>query len=289
MFGDYIFPVRVAVLLLVVPVLTGCAGMHDTLYRGYSVDPLLPESPSEIASLTQITMFKKALTKEGVVSENCVSDLGCTLSEKSAVVVGLMAASDRQCNEHVKSIFGNDAAYNLGFGTATNLFAGAATVAGSIGAKTLFSSIALFSNAERSLVNEVVYKTMLGTAITTKIKESRLATKQHIWARLEDSSAEYPLDIAIHDVVDYHYQCSFMNGLELALKEGTQKTSTQNRIDSLNKSLVLLKMHLDNRHAELKKDQNADHIIQTDPFYSSIKNQIDAIGKELVKLELSNN
>ena len=264
--------------------LVSCSTLSSTLYHDYSVEGMTKEN---LKKDNTVLNLKNTLREENLISDSCKNNISCTQAEISSVGVGLISVSDYLCNEHTKSIFGNDAAYNIGFGTATNLFAGAAAVAGSVGAKTLFSSIALFSNAERSLVNETVYKTMISTAITTKIKESRQTAKSVIMTRLIGSNSQnYSIDLVISDVLDYHYKCSFMNGLELALKEGTQQSSKDRRINELRETLSRLQLQLDIRTKEI--NTLSDAAKKEDPVLSGYKIRIDAINEQLKVLETSN-
>jgi len=73
----------------------------------------------------------------------------------------------------MKTILGNEAAFNIVTCTLTNGFSGAATIVAGEITKSVLSGAAFFSNAERSLVNETVYKSELVTAVTKKIRETR--------------------------------------------------------------------------------------------------------------------
>lgn len=78
--------------------------------------------------------------------------------------------------------------------------------------------------AERSLANEVVYRNQLVPAITQKILEKCRDARLVLARRYADDATVYPVRAAIADAVEYHYTCSFMVGLQWALKEGTDPT-----------------------------------------------------------------
>ncbi|MFD0913868.1 hypothetical protein [Methylophilus luteus] len=305
---------------------TGCAQLQKHWYRDYlppqllpeqstsnnyikPADPIIPQPPSKtvtqtekpaettssnvtnMSELRRVLNFKKTLHEEKIITELCASNDRCSKEERNAVAAGLMVVSDNICNEHVKTIFGNDAAFNLGFGTATNLFAGAATVAASTGAKTLFSALALFSNAERSLVNETVYKTMISTAITAKIRESRKGLRTTIINNLDTKdNDEYVFDRAIQDVIEYHNSCSFINGLELALKEGTQNNSANKRL-TLNQTLRSVSLDYDTRKAQFisrnkdKSESEIEAMLEADEYAKGLKNRIISLQNALKTLE----
>lgn len=168
-------------------------------------------------------------------------------SQRNAAIAGLMAISDELCVDHVKTIYGNEAAYNLAFGTAANLFSGAATVASSSSAKTLFSSISLFSGAEKSLINETVYKTMLVTSISKKIREGRKDQRNTLVKRLhKDTIADFSMNEAISSVMEYHNTCSFMYGMEKALEEGHQNGTEMKKL-ALERQLQRLQLEVQSK------------------------------------------
>ena len=136
----------------------------------------------------------------------------------------VIARSDAACNEHLTSIYANDAGYNILLGTLTSLFTGAATVMSGLRAKSNLAALGFLANSERSLINDVVYKTVLVPAIHTKIVETRDVRRTSFRGLYSKSLVEYPASLALSDALNYHYTCSFMEGMRLALKEGTNET-----------------------------------------------------------------
>jgi hypothetical protein len=276
---------KLVCLVFIISTFSACSTLKEYAYRDYGVAPLKPSD----SSLSEIKEELKSTFLE------CNSDNKCKQSElpnnkpqRNAATAGLIIVSDELCQEHVRSIFGNEAAYNLTFGTLTNLFAGAATVAASKGAKTLFSSIALFSNAERSLVNETVYKTMLVTTVTKKIKEGRTEKRIAILQRMRNDDIEqYTLNESISDVMDYHNTCSFMYGLERALEEGTEngavrkklvlQREVQNLVNEYDVRTKLLTIKGSNGATDTPPDPN-------DPQLSALKVRIDLLNKQINNL-----
>jgi hypothetical protein len=155
---------------------------------------------------------------------------------RNITVSALMMTSEELCIAHRKTMYGNDAAANIAFGTFTGLFAGAAAVVSHEATQSLLAALAAFSNAERSLVNETVYKTILVPAVDRKIGEIRATKAASINASLQGDLDAYPVTVALNEVVAFHYSCSFMTGLERALAEGTQGTTAQ-RILKLRETL----------------------------------------------------
>lgn len=213
----------------------GCAqlnaDMKQSLYGDYAISPLKVERNGTYAQLVSALTTAPAENVPPLVSASCFgsgvpADASCQAS-RNAAIAALMVTSEDLCVAHRKTIYGNDAAANIFFGTLTSLFAGAATVIHPATTKSILAALATLTNSERSLVNETVYKTMIVSAVDRKIVESRLTAATAIKARFTESVTSYPLAMAVTDVVEFHYSCSFMNGLERALTEGTQNTTPQ--------------------------------------------------------------
>jgi len=242
-----------------VALLSGCSAFQDSWYRDYGVQPL------SIDDKSPAVVLRKALVKngsEGIVDASCfdaplaasTNATSCQQQRNSAIAV-LLTASDDLCQAHLKTIFGNDAAFNIATGSIATLFSGAAAISGSASAKSALAAISTFSNAERSLVNETVYKNMIVTAVTKKIREARATKVAAILpSDLTKSMSDYPMVLAIRDVLDYHYSCSFMFGLEKALEEGTQ-SGIDGKKAKLEQERNALQLYLDTRAANKSLDQ----------------------------------
>lgn len=157
---------------------------------------------------------RKALISEDCITATSTSDtLGKCRIQRNNAIYTLMTGSEQVCLIHRRSIYGRDASFNMTAGTLTSLFAGISTVATPAVSKSIFSALAMFSNSERSLVNEVVYKQMIISAVDDKIQQTRetkaIAITQHL---KDDDISAYPLSKGINDFMDYHNSCSFMEG-----------------------------------------------------------------------------
>lgn len=255
--------------------LVGCASTKDWAMQDYAATPLSEAAKSGPTALTSI---KASLISNSAVPQACFEngDESTCRGPRNAATAGLMAASDEICVTHVRTIYGNEAAYNLTLGTMTNLFAGAAAIAEQASKKSLFSGLALFSSAERSLINETVYKTMLVTAVSRKIREGRLEHRNAILTKLRNETvASYSLTEGVLDVLAYHHTCSFMYGLEKALEEGNQNGTERRK-------LML--------EAELRRLLAESRLVQAQPnsveqaYVDGLKSRITAISKEVQEM-----
>ncbi len=258
---------RVAICLACVASLASCGSFEsfkNKAYADYAIHPLATKDmatslPDGRGGSTQENLFS-ILTQSKLVSSECLAlDSSSTdanklkqcATERMQLISSLMMVSENLCVAHRRTIYGNEAVLNSTLGSSTNFFAGAAAITSGATA-SLYSALALFSNAERSLFNEAVYKNMIVAAVDDKIVETRSVKADAIYARLTGSKSqagappsmeEYPIPWALHDFYDFHYSCAFMNGLRLALKEGTQDTPEKKR-SRLQKRLMELNLEI---------------------------------------------
>ncbi|HIQ44625.1 MAG TPA: hypothetical protein EYH47_17950 [Pseudomonas oleovorans] len=255
--------------------LVGCSWFNDSnIYDGYAVDPVSTESIKYYRS------FRAELSSAGLVPGECFKNPipaaqrdNCTLARNSTASA-IVLASESICLTHRKKIYGNEAAFNITAGTFTNLFAGAATAATAQTGKTILSSLALFSNAERSLVNESVYKQALVYAIDKKIVESRESKANSIYTKLESQNIDqYSIDRTLVDVYSFHNSCSFMEGLRLALQEGTQENGAH-KLERLKNNLTQLGREVD---VQCDDDPNAIVCKETENRFKSLSDTIKTL------------
>ena len=288
-------------IILILPLLTSCGSLKKFgLYDDYGV-PELSESYSENKKgllLSALLEQKKVVDINGVETKQPLLPMYCINysilsseeeSECSAlrtIIAGdLIAISNEMCEAHKRSIWGNEASFNMITSTLTNIFSGAATVVTGGTGQAALAALALFSNAERSLGNEIVYKNMLAHAIVQKITEQRTTLRNSITTNIKASSIknyyDYPINLALNEVIDYHNACSFMSGLELAIKEGTKDKKPQ-QITKLENQLSILTTQIDARKLYLKNNnianqENDKHLISLNKRYDRASANLDVL------------
>ncbi len=281
---------KYVLMILTALLLCSCWSLFDNLiYRDYSIRPL--EYDKQYSDLYNNLFGDAANGKmdakcrgKDLLSDDQLNKL--CVYQRNLLIGDLIAISDGMCEKHMKTILGNEATVNIITGTLTNAFSGAATITtGAIG-KSILAGLAFFSNSERSLVNETVYKSVLVPAIIKKINEIRLNERNAIMTKYEANKGgkyeDYPLNFALADIIKYHQTCSFMLGLQKALEEGTQPATGQDRA-SLEQKLKVLVLEKDNRISELRhqKPTITDEEIKKDSYIIYLDGQIDAITKKL--------
>lgn len=269
--------------------LAGCStfGFQGKLYEDYAAKDLdYKENKGRLQIIIEEIREMK-IGDDRIIEDDCISaspsDSDACLWGRNLIIADMVSASNKVCTDHMKTIFGNEASFNIFTGTLTNAFSGAATVAGGELTKSILSAIAFFSNAERSLVNESVYKSILIHAVTQKIREAREAKFRSIKQNIDSKDIkEYPVTTAIFDVLNYHESCAFMFGLEKALIEGTQDT-THADIGILTQKLSLIQLQLDERE---KTVISAGGTIASDNSYIKLQERYDAVSDKLKALEI---
>ena len=212
--------------------LCGCASVRNA---DYAVAPLNKAALGDYEALVKALQTASG-SDAALVDKACFGTAFTTPSAeqcraaRNQAMAALVMGSETMCVDHRRSIYGNEASANIALGSMTNLFAGAASVVTSVHGKSVLAALALFSNSERSLVNETVYKQMLVTAVDRKIVELRDVKGQALYNSLKLPITDYSMHEALRDLTAFHASCSFMTGLEKALDEGTQGGEAQKRI-----------------------------------------------------------
>lgn len=268
-------------LLIVAVLCSGCSAMQKTLFQNYSAPDLDDEALTPYGKL--VTSLKSPATGQPLIDARCFAapvaagDIASCTAQRNQVVAALIIGSEQLCTAHRRSIYGNDAGWNIALGSMTNLFAGAASVATVTQTKSILSALALFSNSERSLVNETVYKTMLVTAVDKKILETRNAQMTAIDMALVKPIDAYGMHDALRNVTTLHASCSFMLGLQKALDEGAQGSSAQRA--------VRLRATLASIGAEMDAIQGGDRTGSKKLQFDQLSARYNAVSTTITKLE----
>ncbi|MBF0462412.1 MAG: hypothetical protein HQL87_13590 [Magnetococcales bacterium] len=275
---------KFALCLLFLLVTSGCARTaQDYLYQDYRPADLTYGDQNNPQEKIVSELMASFATQKGCIDGSNNNDTDCKPVRR--IIVGdLLGISGSFCEKHKSTILGNEANYNMTLGTVTNLFSGAATIIGGVETKTVFAGMAALSNAERSLINESVYRTMIASAVLAKIEADQGSGRAAIQNKLNNTMAEYPIAYAVQDVLDLHHRCSFQYGLSAALKNGTQDT-TDAQINYAEAELGRLQAAQDNR-ANLLKNTNPTMPCIQDTSCRSMTTQITAINEQLTTLKL---
>jgi hypothetical protein len=259
-------------ILIVIGGFGGCGKLTDSYY----IDPLTE------GNLSKVIELKNKLDDCGITTDACknhtCNNYSKCIGERNAALSTLIMTSDEMCMAHIAGILGNEATANLSFGSLTTFLAGASTVSTVTTSKSILSGLATFSSAERSLMNDVVYKSMIAPVITRKISDHRLEKRRSLIKRMQDENlTTFSLDSGLMDVIDYHNSCSFIFGLEKALKEGEQD-GTKLKKQALEEQLTVLRAQRSAMESNSYKDKDMND-------YNLTKERIESIQKKLIELD----
>jgi hypothetical protein len=252
---------RIAALVAVLSVLAGCSHIKSFLYQDYGVGAITSDQAKKQSDL-MTTLVSQDCFATAITDAN-----GKCQAERNLAMAAIVVASEQLCTEHRKTIYGNDAGYNIVLGTLTNFFAGAAAIVDSERRKAILAALALFMNSERSLINESVYKSTINVAVDKKIVEIRIAKLQALKANFSKPITSYPVGVAEMDVMDLHYSCSFMHGLNKALEEGS---------GTLQK-IARLRGNLSAAEAELRKPLSGAAKTAAEDRYKAISTELQSL------------
>lgn len=254
-------------LCLLSAFLSGCGGM----YRVNSVfkTGMLPSTYEDkdkddfyLKDKQQIDTDSAAFRSE-FLSAHAVSSVPATETQgeenrakgaRNALISKILLLADDVCLQHKADIQGNATGVNLSLGTATTLFSGAGALATGAGAATL-SALAAASNSTRSLINAEVYQQTLSASILLAIDGDRVAKKVPIIAGMKSSTTDYPIEVAIQQISEYHQSCSFVSGIEVISKAVQQRPKTKAQIQSDIDYLTASINTNDSGKAELEKER----------------------------------
>lgn len=212
--------------------LSGCSSILQNLSQGYAAAPL--ELGLRDGKERESTKLLNSI-RTNLKADVCFSDQYDPAKAqdcqgiRNIAVATLMIESNYLCVEHLKSIYGNEAVANITAGSVATFSSAMAAVTGGVQAAANLSALSTFSNAERALFNETIYKSLLTTAIGTKIRQMREEKGKALVNSASENYGKYRIEQALVDVLGFHESCSFFRGLEVALAEGTQVTPETKR------------------------------------------------------------
>ena len=262
---------NITVLLLAITSLSGCsfvpASLKSKSYNDFSIEPLT----KNVSDFT------------GKCSKGETSGLDCETNQNTAIMK-VLVSSNKQCVNHLSTIYGNDAAFNISTGTTAIFTSGWAAIS-SGGQAKLLSALSTFANGERSLVNETVYKNMLTTSIGIKISEMRETKGNAIRSKI--GKDDYMAAQAEYDLIDYHNSCSFYVGLQQALKEGTNTNPELKRNQLEVKRQTLINQIMTYAKSNDIKDLKESDKNNKDPIYKSLVDDLASMNAELSAMKSS--
>ncbi len=210
--------------------------------------------------------FKKATKKANKFAENGASEVAAVAAtsaaakpnEKMAIYyrnrlqAAVMERSDQICRYHQAAIIANSAAFNFVTGWTATILSGVSAVMGGEAAKSALSAASAMVGAGRAEFNAEFYQNYFAAAIVKKIRDVRTIRKAAIEDKRDDDTFKYTVEEALRDANDYHYTCSFFEGV-IAITAEKRDILTQGEIKKQIDDLTFENTALDTQILELEK------------------------------------
>lgn len=210
---------------------TGCANMNGPgLFRApaISVERNVPaEKPNRLKEVDLAKLIDKDATDVDDALRNfrrrCEGAV-CRV-ERNSIQDRLVAASNAICSEYKSELKEAHAKTNLQFGGASTVLGGLGALAQSANPAKLFSGSASIASGLRAEMNQTLYSMLAIEVITKAIDKARTDALREIDASQRNVVANYSLERAIADAVEYHSKCSLLAGLQEASTAVSQSES----------------------------------------------------------------
>lgn len=222
--------IRTLILAGTVAILQGCGGV-------YSVSPLFNSTQLPTTESLRDFYTDTGQINVGGQAFEMLFTIAKTKEPRNALLTRLRLASDDLCNAHLSNMRATATNINLGFGTATSLFTGAAALSTGGTAQTL-AAVGAFTSASQVRFSEEVYRNNFADALIRVIQAERATKRSKLDNGMSQESDLYPVEQGILDIREYHDACSFFNGMAvITAKASDTRPQTQSaikqRIDSI--------------------------------------------------------
>lgn len=135
---------------------------------------------------------------------------------RNAIQERILHASEQRCGDYKTFLKRFDADSNILFGWLTTAMAGAGAIAIPANTARTLSGLAAIFSGFRAEVNEAYFNKLTVQVITQGIESKRAEIYRNILERRKTGLIDYPVQAALRDAAQYHYNCSLVSGLEHA-------------------------------------------------------------------------
>jgi hypothetical protein len=188
-------------------------------------------------SKTAYDLAVECAQKEGVGTAGTQNERLCQFyrNEFQSVII---RRSNAICDQHKGDIVSQAALVNAGLGIGAVGTSSLGAVIAGVHAKTNLAALTAFLTGSQAIVNQEFYQKQFAAAIIRAIDTSRESKKGDIEQKRARLSNAYTIDDALADAQEYHYRCSFYNGVTAVTKaverqDQTSRAKLLQRIDVL--------------------------------------------------------
>lgn len=198
-------------LVIVISGLTlgGCS----SLYRGA---PTYASPPMTIEQQVQFDIAMLLGSAKDTRLETAIMNFSGSDAERNRVTGALLLASDRNCDLYLENLRGYQSAWRTAFSLAgVGLGAAGAIVTGADTARLLSGLTGAASGAQGKL-DENLMGGMASEILVSGVRAGREPIRAEIVANMQKSYVQWPVELAIADVIRYHGRCNVVSGLTTA-------------------------------------------------------------------------
>jgi peptidoglycan hydrolase-like protein with peptidoglycan-binding domain len=170
------------------------------------LDPREAKTDSIEVAFQQFYLDEKA-------TEDADQRAGYLMQRRNAVQSRLIAASNVECGRYRSRLLRVQSGVDFGLGTLTTTLAAAGAIVTGGSSPTLSGSAAVVNSARASF-NENYFRQLAMEQITRAIQANREEFLSEIAERRNLPIAEYTVEYAVGDAMQYHFKCSLISGLE---------------------------------------------------------------------------
>ncbi|KRA58447.1 hypothetical protein ASD79_14135 [Caulobacter sp. Root655] len=146
-----------------------------------------------------------------------------TQPKRNAVVGALLAASERNCDIYVENLRGNQATWRTTFSLSTVVLGAAGSIVTDADSARTLSALSGAAGGASGKMDENILAGRGAEVILTGIRAAREPYRlQLIDSMKKQPYPDWPLEVALADVMRYHGRCNVISGLS-AIQTATEK------------------------------------------------------------------
>lgn len=138
--------------------------------------------------------------------------------DRNRVAGALLLASDRNCDVYLENLRGAQSFWRTAFGLAGVGLGAAGAIVTEADTTRLLSGLAGASAGSIGKLDENLMGGMAAEVVVAGVRAGREPIRRDIIVKMQSEYPEWPVEIAIADVLRYHGRCNVMSGLTTAQK-----------------------------------------------------------------------
>jgi uncharacterized protein YceK len=128
----------------------------------------------------------------------------------------ILAASNQRCGTYLRELVASKSQTKMGWGSAALLLSGAASVVTHAHTAKALAAGSTAATGINSLYNEAYFNNLALNVISAGISKQREQILGQITTQRAKPMADYPVNRAVADALQYHAACNMISGLEAA-------------------------------------------------------------------------